>query len=207
MNLIKRLFDIIFPPRKTEEAVQECAASVSRLFPYIQYRDILYKNIQYTAILPYTNELVRSCITEAKFHGNEKAMELVAEIFGKYIDEEIPIPFTIVPIMLSKRRLKDRGYNQVERIISKLPPRILKKISVQKEILIRVRDTLPQSTLQKDARLENMKGAFSTKMMLDPFTHYVLVDDVATTGATLHSAYEALIQAGAKKVSCLAFAH
>jgi predicted amidophosphoribosyltransferase len=64
----------------------------------------------------------------------------------------------------------------------------------------------PQSSLEHDYALRagHIKGAF--RVNNTPPEHVVLVDDVATTGATAGEAAEALIMAGAKRVDLVALA-
>jgi predicted amidophosphoribosyltransferase len=68
--------------------------------------------------------------------------------------------------------------------------------------LRRVRATLAQSSLPRPARLENLRGAFAVEPLATPLPERVaLVDDVMTTGATLHAAALALRAAGATHIS------
>ncbi len=73
--------------------------------------------------------------------------------------------------------------------------------------LSRVRDTVSQTTLGRRGRLLNMAGAFScnNRAAVKGKT-ILLIDDVATTGATLEGCAEALKRAGAKKVLAYTFA-
>ncbi|MEO8384159.1 MAG: phosphoribosyltransferase family protein, partial [Betaproteobacteria bacterium] len=65
--------------------------------------------------------------------------------------------------------------------------------------MLRVRETPPQSGLDRDARLKNVRGAFDCSQRLDG--HVAIVDDVMTTGATLSEAAKVLKKAGATRVS------
>ena len=72
-----------------------------------------------------------------------------------------------------------------------------------------MKHTQPQTTLQREARLANVRNAFQ----LDPLRaqvvagrHVVLVDDVMTSGASLFTAAEVLRAAGAAQITAIAFA-
>lgn len=105
----------------------------------------------------------------------------------------------LLPVPLHPKKLKKRGYNQSELLACALARR--KQLPVDTRSLIRRRDTPSQTKFGREARLKNMDGAFECiapaavkgKVIL-------LIDDVATTGATLEGCARALKQAGAKKV-------
>jgi ComF family protein len=110
----------------------------------------------------------------------------------------------VLPIPLSRERLAERGYNQAWQLARRLAP---DKADVR--LLLRVRHTPAQRTLPRAQRLENLRGAFA----VDPLRagelrgqHLLLVDDVMTSGASLHSAAQVLLQAGASQVSAIVLA-
>jgi ComF family protein len=107
----------------------------------------------------------------------------------------------IVPVPLHWRRRLLRGYNQAERIARPLAGRLGLPVVAA---LRRSRPTPPQTSLGKAARLANLRRAFRV-----PHPRKVrglrllLVDDVATTGATLEAAAAALCRAGAAGVTAV----
>jgi ComF family protein len=107
----------------------------------------------------------------------------------------------VVPVPLHWRRRLARGYNQAERIARPLAGRLALPYL---PALSRRRATLPQSLLGRDDRLANLRKAFGVR---HPERvrgrHLLLVDDVATTGATLDAAADALKRAGAASVTAL----
>ena len=109
----------------------------------------------------------------------------------------------IIPIPLGKQRLKQRGYNQVAMIA--FPLALMLGISYHPNALIRIRETKSQVGLNASQRSENMRNAFRADAAING-KRVLLVDDVATTGATLSSAAEALYQAGAREVCAITVA-
>lgn len=106
-----------------------------------------------------------------------------------------------VPVPLHWRRRLARGYNQAERIARPLAGR-LGLPCVQ--ALARHRATPPQSLLGREERLANLRKAFHVpRPDRVRGLHILLVDDVATTGATLDAAAAALKKAGAAAVTAL----
>lgn len=106
---------------------------------------------------------------------------------------------------LSKRRLRERGFDQAE-LLAREAGRLL---SIPAEpVLAKVRDTAPQSELQEEsARRANARGAYALLPGVDlSGKRVVLVDDVVTSGSTLSECAALLRMAGAAEVYCLTLA-
>lgn len=110
----------------------------------------------------------------------------------------------LLPLPLSDQRLKERGYNQALLLARSLEP-----AKVAPHVLLRILHTPPQSTLARKERLLSLQHAFA----VDPLhakrvrgKRVVLVDDVMTTGASLHAAASVLRQAGASHITALVLA-
>ena len=116
---------------------------------------------------------------------------------------------SIVPMPLSPQRLQARGFNQAWQLATALAKQSHSPARADARLLLRVKDTRPQSQLKRAERLTNVKGAF----LVDPLRsaevngrRVVLVDDVMTSGASLFTAAAALKQAGAAQVIAMVFA-
>ena len=111
----------------------------------------------------------------------------------------------VIPVPLFPARQKKRGYNQSELLARAFCQKTGLALDVKS--LVRVRDTGSQTKLGREARVENMSGAFKVK---DPAAvkgkTVLLIDDVATTGSTLEACAQALRLAGAKRVMAYTFA-
>ena len=110
----------------------------------------------------------------------------------------------MLPLPLSRQRLRQRGFNQALLLARQLAPD-----KTDATLLLRLHDTPAQSSLARAQRLENLHGAFA----IEPLRAHrvsgqrvVLIDDVMTTGATLHAAAGVLHRAGAAQVSALVVA-
>ena len=110
----------------------------------------------------------------------------------------------ITPIPLSEQRFAERGYNQVDLIAHPLAR--LMRWQYFPGALHRSRNTRSQVGLSASERRSNVAGAFLAKTQLVTGKTILLMDDVATTGATLNSASCSLIEAGAEKVYAFTFA-
>lgn len=128
--------------------------------------------------------------------GRIAAMELKESGFFDGIDLIIPVP-------LSKKRYRQRGYNQCDYIakgISKVT-----SIDISNKSIERMVNTDTQTAKGRMDRWKNTEGIFRIK---DATTltgkHILLVDDVATTGATLHACTSALLTVPGVRVSVFA---
>jgi ComF family protein len=108
----------------------------------------------------------------------------------------------IVPVPLHPTRERERGYNQSERLATRLSQLSDHPLA---NALIRTRATSPQVTLGAEERFVNVVGAFACRVSLQNMS-VVLVDDVLTTGATLNDCARACTEAGAREVRALTLA-
>ena len=110
----------------------------------------------------------------------------------------------VLPIPLSTQRLAERGYNQSWLLARQLSPN-----KADARLLLRTRDTPSQRTLPRAERLANLVGAFAVEPLRAAQLRgkkVVLIDDVMTSGASLHTAARVLREAGASQVSALVLA-
>jgi len=135
--------------------------------------------------------------------------KLLVDFVEEYLEEE---RFDyIVPIPLEKARQKKRGYNQAELLARVLGEAVNKPILTN--LIKRRKKTKPQFGLKKEERFENLSGAFeiSESVKEDVATiagkTILLLDDLATTGATLDECARALKGAGVSEVYALVLAH
>lgn len=113
----------------------------------------------------------------------------------------------IVPVPLHRARLLSRRYNQSAELARALAARTGKPLV--SGALTRRKATRPQVGLGRNARLDNVAGAFAIdakRASAIAGRHVLLVDDVLTTGATVNAAARVLKRGGAASVSVLTFA-
>lgn len=143
-----------------------------------------------------------------KFHDDLAAGRLLAALM---LDDPkhplaVPIPddareppsTALIAVPLSRARLRQRGYDQARELARPLARAL--GLPLADGELRRLRDTPPQSNLGALARRRNLRGAFAAEFRAAPPARVLLVDDVMTTGATLHAAAAALRRAGVARV-------
>jgi ComF family protein len=121
----------------------------------------------------------------------------LAPLLGKLLLEKISSRSVdcVIPVPLSGRRLRERGYNQAVEIA-----RHLGAAKLEIDACARERDAPPQAGLDREARRRNVRGAFRCTRSFAG-ERVALVDDVMTTGATLDALAMALKNAGAASVT------
>jgi ComF family protein len=111
----------------------------------------------------------------------------------------------ILPVPLYRRRERARGYNQAERLAQELARTF--PLPLETSLLVRTRDTASQTGLTPRQRRLNVRGAFAVAARSQvKGKRILLIDDVATTGATLDACARALKRAGAARVEAVTVA-
>lgn len=137
---------------------------------------------------------VDALVRRFKFHQDLAAGHLLSRLMVEQLRGG-PRPMAIVPVPLHPSRLRQRGYDQALELARPLARQLQLPLC---HGLRRIRSTAAQSELDAAARKRNLKGAFVAGPDLP--RHVALVDDVMTTGATLHAAATALRRAGVERV-------
>lgn len=105
----------------------------------------------------------------------------------------------VLPVPLHWRKHRQRGFNQAERLARYLAKAL--GIPCKTTLVKRVANTRTQTLLDREERLENVRGAFRASKSTElQAANIILVDDVFTTGATTSACSKALLKAGAAKV-------
>jgi ComF family protein len=148
----------------------------------------------------WLTETARDAVHHLKYRGWWRVADALAEAMGGL--EPLTGQVSLIPVPLGARRLRERGYNQSERIAAAVGRRT--GLAVRTDVLVRVRETATQTALTPEGRQANVAGAFRAHGAAG--LRCVLVDDVFTTGATLAEAGAALAGGGAASVEAITFA-
>ena len=157
------------------------------------------------AAVPYAYPWSR-LVADFKFRQYTGWAQTFAQLLrsSPWVEPALDAADVLVPMPLSRQRLQERGYNQAHVLACALDAS-----KIAHGVLLRMVDTPPQRTLARSERLQAVQHAYA----VDPLQTYriaqrriVLLDDVMTSGASLHAAALALRQAGAAHITALVLA-
>ncbi len=185
------IIDALFPP--TDHELQLRPITKERFINF--YRPNTHYSIVYLA--PYTLPPLQAAIAACKFEHNYHAATLLASLVTAHLKTLPPKKTLLIPIPLSSIRERERGFNQVERVLSYVTATELPyNITISNNVLKRTLHTVAQTSLNRRERLKNLTGAFTcvnTNLhILHEYERIILCDDVLTTGSTLTTAKETL---------------
>ena len=148
------------------------------------------------AVFDYAFPLDR-LLPRLKFHRDFAAGRVLAQCMVDRL-AGLPRPDALIPIPLHRARLRSRGYDQALELARPIARAL--SLPLRCHALQRRKTTTAQSRLDADARQRNLRGAFVVAANAALPAHVVLLDDVMTTGATLHAAARVLHRAGVRRV-------
>lgn len=151
----------------------------------------------------------RALVHAVKYHHDLHVLEDVTTLmrrapgYADYVRGK-----TIVPVPLHPRKLRERGYNQ-SRLLAECAVAAADGEAQLIELLVRTVDTLSQTQFDRATRQQNLKNAFALApgAVITPGQHYLLIDDVFTTGSTLNACAAVLRSAGALSIDVVTFGH
>ena len=214
MNLFDTILDLLFPSaclscrREGDYLCQECLNDLP--LSENPEEDFIY------SVFNYRDKTVKNTIWTLKYRRRHSIAKVLAQALSDKIAEEISElemmeNFTepmLIPIPLSKKRLRERGFNQAEVLAAELE-KINQKLCLEKNVLYKIKETQNQARLRnRNERLKNLRGCFAVRNPEKILgRNIILIDDVSTTGATLVEAKKILQKSGARKIIGLTLAH
>lgn len=216
-TVIHTILDILFPltcvgcQKKGATICESCLATLTAL--PLDHEGTL-------ALYSFHAPVIKKAIHALKFEGYREVGyalgalwhdEILTELsdagalLGTVQSEKI----VLLPLPISKKRLRARGYNQVQVLAEGWRRCEPERFEIVTDVLFKVKDTERQVAVKNRAsRLHNLEGSFevfSPERLANRLVF--LLDDVTTTGATMHEAKHALEHAGVRNVKSLALAH
>ncbi len=216
MSFLDTILNVIFPVRciSCGENGQDLCIKCLADFPPAERESAKW----IFPIFDYRHPPIKKAIWLLKYNGKKGLAGVLAEvIYGRILEELSDLSTMenfrdaiLIPIPLSRKRLRERGFNQTELICNKL----IKldggiNFKLESHVLIKPKDTEHQARIRdRSERLKNLIGSFAVKNVeLIKSRNLILIDDVSTTGATLNEARKILKQNGAKKIIAFCVAH
>ncbi len=221
MTILYAILDILFPSRclacnkRGPEICPNCLSTLREaeresedwIFPMFDYREPVIKKALHN--LKYKNKRRLSKIFAEILYGR-----ILEELADLYLLENFLKP-VLIPIPLSKKRYRERGFNQTELIckeilaLDKANNSTASNFELNTKLLTKPIETIHQAHIKnRSARLKNLKGSFVVESPAQiKNRNVILIDDITTTGATLSEARKVLKQNGARKIIAFTVAH
>lgn len=168
--------------------------------------------VEHTSALLYFHKkgIVQELIHNLKYKGQEEIGTVLGEWYADDLknSEILQSVDEIIPVPLHRRKLRERGYNQVTNFGLSLSNVL--NVPYNPKLLVR---NIYSKTQSKKTLLNRSDGidtifdvVFTEK---DHNKHFLLIDDVITTGSTLEACSHALLKIPGAKISivCMAMAH
>ncbi|MBC7748903.1 MAG: ComF family protein [Methylotenera sp.] len=154
--------------------------------------------------------IVQEMMHKLKYKGQEEIGETIGSWYSEELQhlEQIKKIDFIIPVPLHKKRLRERGYNQVEGFGKTLSERL--SIPYNDQLLYRKLYTKTQTKKDLLGRADVIAKVFDVEFKeAHHGKHFLLIDDVLTTGSTLEACSRAILKIPNSKISivCMAMAH
>ena len=215
MLYLKKILDFLFPIRCVGCKIENfwiCPKCLGKIHIARSHQENWI-----ISVFDYRNVDLRKLLWHFKFKRKWSVIDnmadtlydhLIDEISERNLFENITKPL-LIPIPMTKRSIRKRGYNQAAIVAKKLYEKSQNFLEINMTSLKKFLETEDQNKIKnREARFENIKNAF----MVNSNGHVrgrniILVDDIVTTGATLMEAKKVLLQAGAESVLAFTVAH
>ena len=213
MFFLDKILNIIYPQvcvicgkGRNTFLCKKCEIKLKKeaVFGNDKYEDKYFENHFY--LFKYEG-IIRKLLLNYKFKEQPYLYESFVNFFNKYQKKYLQFDFydIIIIVPISKKRLNSRGYNQSLLIGRKISKEL--KVKLNEDILIKQKNNLKQSSLNKNEREQNVKDVYNIKNIQKIKNKKILlIDDIFTTGSTVNECSKVLIKAGAKKVDVFTIA-
>ena len=166
--------------------------------------------LEFSASMLYFHKkgIVQKMIHSLKYKNHQEIGTLLGKWYAKDLEtvEKIKTVTEIIPVPLHKKRLEERGYNQVTTFCEALSKEL--EIPYNPNLLYRSRYSKTQTKKDKENRKDIANSLFDVNFTeADHNKHFLLVDDVMTSGATLEACAKALLKIPNCKVSIVTIAY
>lgn len=213
--MLNFVLDFLFPPvcvicGKLNEnwACEKCRKRIEKLEKVMMLENNNnFKNFNKLVYIFEYDKIIRKLILQYKFFDKAYINNFFSKIIlkNKKLCGIFKFYDIIIPVPMSIKKKKKRGYNQTELIAKNISKDL--NIDLSLDNLKKIKDTETQSKLNEKERRNNIKNAFIVNNKLKiKNKRIILFDDIYTTGATVNECSRVLEKAGAKEILVLVIA-
>ena len=208
-NIIDTILDMIYPQvcgicgKVARKSIcNKCRIRLKNEFKFekVDYSEDTEKNFKEHYYFFKYADLIRQQILDLKFHEKPYVGKTIT-YFLKENKKDLKILekydiITVVPVSIGRK--KERVYNQ-STILAKEISRIIERPFIE-NVLYKIKNTVPQSTLNKEQREQNAKGVYKVNSIQKIYDKKILIfDDIYTTGSTVNECAKVLGEHGIRK--------
>lgn len=221
MEFFEKISELVYPPvcgicGKIDKnyLCNECIDKINKIrYDNIEKYDGFDFNKHYY-VFKYEG-IIREKLIDYKFNEKSYLYKTFEKILlnKKSVCEFIKNYDIILPVPLHKKRKKERGYNQSDLIIKELAKELRKtykiNIEINNKILLKVKNTNKQSSLNKNERKVNIKNAYEIKenmIKVIESKKILIFDDIYTTGNTVNECAKVIKKANPKTIDVFTYA-
>ena len=222
---IEKLINLIYPPMcgicgklNSDFLCKKCEKilETEAIYGVDEYKNSKIENQNELENKKYFNEhlyiflyqgIIRRIILKYKFQEEAYLYKTFVNFLLKNENffEKIKKYDTIVPVPISKKRKKERGYNQSELIAKEIA--IACNLELETECLFKIKNIIEQSKLNKEERRKNIQGVYDLVNKGKLYKKKILlVDDIYTTGSTVNECARVLRKARPNKIGVFTLA-
>ncbi len=213
--MISKILDLIYPPKcgicgklDSNYLCKKCQKRLENeaIWEIKENKNLCICFEELLAIFKYEN-ISRNEIIRYKFNEKSYLYKTFVNflIKNKNICKKIKSYDTIVPVPISKKRNKERGYNQSYLLAKEISEKL--GIEINNSCLYKYKNTIEQSKLNKQEREKNAQNVYKLKnkeILKDK--KILLLDDIYTTGNTVNECSRILMEANPKKIGVIVLA-
>ena len=209
-EIVDNILNLIYPPVcgfcnkiYKESLCKKCEIKIKE-YEINSIRKVKDKYFDELLCLFNYKDIIRKTIIKYKFQNKVYLYKTFSKIIlkNKKICGFLKKYDIIIPVPISKRRKQKRGYNQSYLIAKEIEK--FTNLKCENKCLIKQKDTIEQSKLNKNERKINIQGAYKIihkEKILNK--KILLLDDIYTTGNTVNECAKILKQTGIKKIRCI----
>ncbi len=205
--MINELLDLLFPRKSLSEPsgfwMTEENWKALPFHPYVADREALTeKGISsldrlVSAVRYRDSDILQRAIHTVKYRNVPGLTVRLAELIVRAAATYHHPDMVLVPVPLHTERYRERGFNQADLLAQRIATAMGLPV---RHLLKRLRNTGHQAWRGRTDRMQSMRDAFMVRKLCLVPKHVVLIDDIATTGATLDACAASLKKSGAKRV-------